>query len=92
MIAIANQKLEEDKSEMKLQFVSWIIDTHVSENKRLPLPSDEIVKDRRKFRKWYTRAVKMNLHPDKFKHDYDKETLMHELSIIANKVLSVLNG
>ena len=66
-IEVAKAKYEEAKQSNDLgQFISWVIENYVPEDKREVLPPHEAGKDLKRAR-WITKNVTKFVHTDKFR-------------------------
>ena len=65
-VDLAKQKFAEDTSENKLAFITWINETYVPENKRQPIPGEDVTSVNKKFARWYVGKISKYIHPDNF--------------------------
>ena len=65
-IEYAKQKFQEDKTECKVNFVSWLNSTYVPESKRQPLPGSDVTGTKKKFARWVRGKISKHFHPDNF--------------------------
>ena len=65
-IDLAKQKFNEDTSKNKLAFITWINETYVPENKRSPIPGEDVTSVNKKFARWYVGKISKHIHPDNF--------------------------
>ena len=92
IIAEANRRFEEDKSDLKLAYLTWLNDNFVPENQRQPMPDASITSQKKRFARWCVGKLSKHLHPDKYVTDLNKKVLMEGLSTVTNKVINKLKG
>ena len=88
----ANIRFEQDKSEFKLAFLTWLNENYVPSSHRQPMPDTSVTSNRKKFARWAVGKISKHLHPDKYVNDLKKKVLMEGLSVVTNKVINKLKG
>ena len=92
-IDLAKKKFSEDQSQNKLAFITFINDTYVPENKRKPIPGEEVTSVNKKFARWYVGNISKHIHPDNFVNSpLAKKTEMQEIASLNNKIVNRLKG
>lgn len=92
-IDLAKAKYEEDTSEIKLAFITWINETYVPEDKRKPMPGVETTSVKGKFARWYVGNITKHIHPDNFVNESTAKIIeMYVVSSLSNKILNKLKG
>ena len=70
----------------------WLNDAHVAEGARIAFPDDIETKSDRNIARWLSKNICVFLHPDQYVSDPKKQTLMRNLSVLANKVVAKLKN
>ena len=98
MIDKAKRQFNEDENPNKINFVKYIQQTYIAEDKREPL-TDEILNGarpngtNRKYAAWFNKHITKHLHPDGYKTEpLAKQIEMKEVSSIGNKLVNKLKG
>ena len=89
----AKNRYNADKSDNKLEFITWINETYVPEGKRQPIPGTDVTSVNKKFARWYVGKISKHIHPDNFvSSPLAKQKEMQEISSLNNKIVNKLKG
>ena len=73
-----------------MDFLSWFNQTHIPEDFRVELPpaSEYTAMSKMKRARWIVRNISSAVHPDNFRDDLNKWTLMSNLSKVLNQLVN----
>ena len=92
LIEEAQRLLDADTDENKINFVKWLYETHIPEDKRKGFADDATTANAKKFARWCVRSITKHIHPDGYVNDPNKKYFMAELQNVFNKVVNKLKG
>ena len=92
LIEEAQKILDEDTDPNKKNFVKWLYETYIPEDKRKGFASDAETASAKKFARWCVKSITKHIHPDGYVNEPNKHYFYKELQNVFNKVVNKLKG